>query len=291
VPRRGGVEWHGVNDSAFDLLARVKFFEEPQNYFTGVGGLSSYHTPSDLRGELAFGLDLFGRPVWEQVPAAVVESRADSPYEINLIDRNASDRPFTPAELERVLRRFDVDVAQLPDRLANVLNLTPVENARLVTTDSFDPPVPGTALISDLADTWTTNIGSVQQLITARLLENGVAAATVPGLLKRLLPSEVLLGQRLDINRPLGNARDDSAAGTAGHRLVDEVGEQANEQIWGTNVGIVRTEFQNVPVYHTNGADVNNDNQLTIDDHQMLARQLLARHIYVLLMALRDSII
>jgi len=277
-----------ANDSAFDLLARVKFFEEPQNYFTGVGGLSSYHTPSDLRGELAFGLDLFGRPVWEQVPAAVVESRADSPYEINLIDGNANDRPFTPAELERVLRRFDVDVSQLPDRLSNVLNLTAVENARLVTTDSFDPPVPGTALISDLADTWTSKVGSAQQLITARLLENGVAAGAVPGLLKNLMPSELLLGQRLDINRPLGNGRDDTTAGNAGFGLVDEVGEQANEPIWNYNVGTVRTEFQTVPVYHTNGADVNNDNQLTINDH-LLARQLLARHIYVLLMALRDS--
>ncbi|MCL4206884.1 MAG: hypothetical protein KJ000_30755 [Pirellulaceae bacterium] len=293
APGAAGSNGMVANDSAFDLLARVKFFEEPQNYFSGIGGLSSYHTPSDLRGELAFGLDLFGRPVWEQVPAAVVESRADSPYELNLIDGDANDRPFTPAELERVLRRFDVDVSQLPDRLSNVLNLTAVENARLVTTDSFDPPVPGTALISDLADTWTSKVGSAQQLITARLLDNGVAASAVPGLLKNLMPSELLLGQRLDINRPLGNARDDTPAGTAGHRLVDEVGEQANEQIW-ANVGPAvgtppyRSEFQNVPVYHTNGADVNNDNQLTINDH-LLARQLLARHIYVLLMALRDS--
>ncbi len=54
---------------------------------------------------------------------------ANSPYELNL-DRNQTcgvpssiptvDNPFSPSELERVLRPFDVDAPELPDRLAQL---------------------------------------------------------------------------------------------------------------------------------------------------------------------------
>jgi hypothetical protein len=291
--------------SGFDLIGRVKFFEEPANYFRDLNTLSyqytSYSTPADLRGELAFGMDMFGRPMWEQVPATVAESRADSPYEINLVEPTVQDQPFTAADLEAVLRRSDVDGIQLPNRLRELLDLTYPENARLVTTHSFDPPVPGTAVFTDLAEQYhnrgLNNVRSMQELLTVRLLAqpSPPPASAIPNLLKHLMPSELLLGQRLDLNRPLGNARDDTPAGQPGRRVVDEVGEQDNERIW-QDVGAIpeRPEFQNVPVYHTNGADVNNDGQLTItgsapnNDHR-LARQLLARHIYVLLMALRDE--
>ena len=292
----------GSASPAFDLLARVKFFEEPPNYFSGAGGLSSYFTPPDLRGELAYGMDVFGRPVWEPIPPAVVESRANSPYEINLLEQNAHDRPFTAAELEAVLRRYDIDAAQLPRRLRDLLNLTDLENTRLVTTHSFDPPVPGTAVISDLADHQlsmggNTNIRSVPELIGARLRQNGVSQAQVPAMLRHLVPSEVLMGQRMDINRPLGDGRD-----TSGNSLVDEInvneqfpvnpdtGDRWNERMsgWHQGVGPSRTEFRNVPIHHTGGVDVNQDGSLNAVD-LMLARQLLARHIYVLLMALRDE--
>ena len=63
----------------------------------------------------------------------------DSPYEMNLsrtTPRNSSspvattpaagtgpaDSPFTPGELERILRMYDIDASSLPDRLRAVLD-------------------------------------------------------------------------------------------------------------------------------------------------------------------------
>jgi len=50
----------------------------------------------------------------------------------------ATQNPFTPGELERVLRPFDPDCATLPPRLAALLDDLDVSARRLVTTDSWD---------------------------------------------------------------------------------------------------------------------------------------------------------
>ena len=129
--------------TGLDPLAGIKFFEEPQNFFASAGGRSAYSSPPDLRGELAFGLDVFGQPAFEQVPGAVAESRADSPYEINLLDRTASDAPFSPAELEPILRPWTMMSVRYRADCADNLDLVAPGNARLVTTDSYDPRFPG----------------------------------------------------------------------------------------------------------------------------------------------------
>ncbi len=70
----------------FDQLARIRFFEEPTNYFTGLGGRSSYSSPSDLRAELAFGVNVFGQPIFEPLPnIPTIAARGDNPYETNLL--------------------------------------------------------------------------------------------------------------------------------------------------------------------------------------------------------------
>ena len=50
----------------------------------------------------------------------------------------ANQNPFTPGELERVLRPFDPDCATLPPRLAALLDDLDGSARRLVTTDSWD---------------------------------------------------------------------------------------------------------------------------------------------------------
>ena len=50
----------------------------------------------------------------------------------------ANQNPFTPGELERVLRPFDADCATLPPRLAALLDDLDGSARRLVTTDSWD---------------------------------------------------------------------------------------------------------------------------------------------------------
>jgi hypothetical protein len=161
------------------------------------------------------------------------------PYEINLLEPSIHDRQFTAADLEAVLRQYDVDAMQLPGRLRELLNLTNLENARLVTTHSFDPPVPGTALFSDVADQYRGQRWSIQELLSLRLLAetDPPPENAIPGLLKHLMPSELLLGQRFDINRPLGNARDDTPAGNAGHGLVDEQSVSKPERSSGKRFG------------------------------------------------------
>jgi hypothetical protein len=50
----------------------------------------------------------------------------------------ANQNPFTPGELERVLRPYDPDCAALPPRLAGLLDNLDGSARRLVTTDSWD---------------------------------------------------------------------------------------------------------------------------------------------------------
>lgn len=77
-----------------------------------------------------------------------VDGRGGSAYGLRL-DRNAprpaaltgqaTQNPFTPGELERLLRPFDPDCSTLPPRLAALLSDLDGSARRLVTTDSWDP--------------------------------------------------------------------------------------------------------------------------------------------------------
>lgn len=99
----------------------------------------------------------FAKPEWSTGADPLRETR-DDPYEILLDTRRGPggllhdpatdgtvvgavphpDNPFTPAELEAVLRPYDVDANRLPPRLAAMLG-SAAEEARLkVTTDSWD---------------------------------------------------------------------------------------------------------------------------------------------------------
>lgn len=273
--------------TGLDPLAGIKFWEEPENYFASGGGRSAYSSPPDLRGELAFGLDVFGQPAFEQIPGTVPESRADSPYEINLLDRTTADGPFTPAELEPILRPLDYDVSALPSRLRDKLDLATQGNARLVTTDSYDPPVPGISVPGELrgllASANVANARNVAELLAARL---SVSTGNVDAELTKLLAPDLALGLRMDINRPLGNGRDDDHNG-----IVDEPGESGLEYVWNAQGNPPAfgssAQFSDVPFQHTGGLAADGG-PLGLPDN-LLARQLFARHLYVLMMTLIDQ--
>ena len=353
--------------AGYDILAQLKSFEEPRNYFWPLGGRSSYSSPSDLRAELAFGLDDLGQPTFQRLfdpsvvppnpqPPEVIESRMDSPYELNLLKHIAADSPYTAADLERVLRRFDYDISMLPDRLSSYIsNLRNGPNARIVTTASFDPPVPGVVVPAELAGaveneirnpsgTGQTNVnlhlshaGCFMDLLKARLDTTVLSTASdIERELGKMVSPDLMMGLRMDLNRPLGNGRNESTllqhfpdpnnpndppppAGFEqvwrGVGLVDEMAlpylpnnplhnpELLNPLVY-SNVGTVRSQFQNVQVWHTNGIDVDGDG--TIDtpfqdtdgdgtpdifpewDDRLRTRQLMARHLYVLMMTLID---
>ena len=269
-----------------DLLAGIKHFTEPLNYFNSAGQRSAYATPPDLRGELAFGFDVFGQPVSEQIPGSVLDARADSPYEINLIDHPNADAPFTLAELEAVQRRWDLDSPTLPHRLLNLVDLTASENARLVTTDSYDPPVPGIQVPNELRRTF-----AAAGLPNARNMAELMASRLTPGVdvnaeLTKLLSPDLALGLRMDVNRAFGNGQDDN-----GNGIADEPGEQSAEYVWNQQGSSPRfaspAEFTDVRCYQSNGADVNGDGKIDGQDG-LLARQLFARHLYMLMMTVID---
>lgn len=284
--------------SGYDGRARFMFFEESENYFfPGTHGRSSYSSPADLRGELAFGINDYGQPSFEELTSAVTEARADSPYELNLVDGGSVDAPFTPAELERVLRRFDYDVGQLPSRLSEFItnwNSTASPNGRIVTTASFDPPVPAHGIPARLAQEANdqsislSTVHAFADLLAIRLRNRGVT--DVSGELQKMLWTDALMGKRLDINRPLGNGRDNN-----GNGVVDEMGEQNGEQIYAdvaTAAGAagltqLQNQFNSTPLWHVNGQDLNGDSTPDWRDG-LLARQLLARHLYVMTLTLCD---
>ena len=129
---------------------------------------TQFGTSPDFRARYAIGLDRFGQPIdeaWAEMNTDDTDNvtynpgitfHVDTPYELNLFETTGSnptetDAPYTLAELERILRMFDVDAASAPDRLAIPWRLpsrswqevAPIRiNANLVTTDSWALPVP-----------------------------------------------------------------------------------------------------------------------------------------------------
>lgn len=240
-------------DNMFDIEMQLSLQGVPQ----GSGNWkSAYGSIPDFKGRYATGLNDFGQPITEVVSDSTY-SAADTPYELNLFQitsdtPNTADTPFTLAELERILRAYDVDAAAAPDRLANLgefLDPARLQQTRnLVTTDSWDLPVPSWNLPSWVNETDGTkmdldgNTGdndSFQEVMGrpavgagfADLIEyrfraaNGITAGTALTVVQRratemLVPHDLANGTKLDINRALGNGRDDN-----GNGVVDEPGE------------------------------------------------------------------
>ncbi|MHB1035795.1 MAG: hypothetical protein ACYC0Y_14235 [Pirellulales bacterium] len=290
------------------------YLTNPNNPVVRLG--SAFGTPPDLQGRMAIGLDLRGQPWYDTVTSATSElvqknQTVHSPYEVNLslqaprastwIGNQPSppDNPFSAAELERLLRPNDIDTRTLSERLALVapsLLLQPGAS-RLVTTDSWDLPCPSPAAPPELVPYLPKkHAASILDILIARMnqrrVESGRPAATPAEVMKALaldqsryslLPAEMLAGLRMDIDRPFGNGRDDN-----GNGVVDEPEEAGLEKAWhdiefaGTGSDVPAAgAFRNVPFDH------NNDGVQDMND--LFARQAYARHLYVLLMLLKDA--
>jgi len=304
-------------------------FEHATYAYTDVAFPSSYGTPADLDGDSMLALDLHGQPLYIAYTIGAgwgeVSDRVDSAYELDLSlnarhagfssterfgnsmgtmavgpDMNGKvssvDAPFTAAELERLLRYNDIDATGLPDRLLrlapNAFNSAVSPKLRnLVTYGSFDLPVPSMVFTSPemMKDVFALAGGTktpalfdanITQLLRAKLVRNGIADGSVAmqDAMKQLLWPELVMGVKMDINRPLGNGRDDN-----GNKVVDEPDALPTaENEWSGN------EIDSggpVP-------DLNNDgtrNAPIPSGADRRVRQLLARHLYVLMMLLVDE--
>ncbi|MFZ5829284.1 MAG: hypothetical protein ACOY3P_04315, partial [Planctomycetota bacterium] len=257
----------------------------------------SFGAPPDMRGTGVVGLDLGGRPLWSGLastfdPAETTQYRMgmggknqhiDDPYEIDLSlgaprglylpESMVPDNPFGPSELERVLRPFDRDAPALPRRLFALTYDSTLQDSVLarrrlmVTTESWDLPVPSISLPPDLfADFRTAHPGERPAHVTDLLRAKSVAAT----LWRDLFPSEMLAGLQLNLNRPFGDGRDDN-----GNGVVDDDAEEANETFsqW------------TKPGTKTGGIAFDHHNGLTTTQ---TARQMQARWLYVLMMLMAD---
>lgn len=266
--------------------------------YWAMGAFDSYGTPPDWNGNASIGVDLAGRPIYWGMGERR-DYAMNSPYEMNLFHDSAwrtnrsplrtIDNPFTLAELERILRPYDVDSATLPSRLllltsnsaTNLTGSSLLARAADVTTDSWDLPCAPVAIPPE----WQYNGPALHLLnvLQRKIARNGgtLVGDDLVRRARQLLPFEMLSGLRMNLNRPLGNGRDDN-----NNNVVDEAEENESPQ------RITYCDVDSRGQLRQNLADLDLSNGMALDDDprtpaasvadRKSARQFFARNLYVL---------
>ncbi len=276
----------------------------------GVNIRGLYGTPADIDSDGGIGLDPTGNPIYASLGEG--DDAIDDPYEIELTrDRSQrrraavndntkvadADAPFTPTDLEALLRIYDADVGTLQSRLLALATDTFVNRPGstatvaaaerdflrgIFTTESWDTPTASLALGMPELLTAGAPFDSPFELRSSTMLDNklkagGMEPAIPTSTLRKLelrkgLYPRFFDGLKFDINRPFGNAFDDDGDG-----VVDNPGEI--DSLWGSlSGGSVQFDYDNdgaVPADVAKQANV--------------ARQAMARHLYMLAMMLRHK--
>lgn len=180
-----------------------------------------YNSPPDLHGRVkAFAFVTTGSEAVPRMGYANPEwsdryETVDDPYEFRIDTRKGfggyfndpgfsgtpgaivfSHNPFTLAELEPVLRPYDIDTNRLPPRLAVMLGSSAENNRQQITTDAWD-----TTVITGFAVRRLFGAPGVNGWLTGPSVVNaplyGDTAAT------GLLGGEAARGEKFNLNRPL----------------------------------------------------------------------------------------
>ncbi|RMG02157.1 MAG: hypothetical protein D6741_04160, partial [Planctomycetota bacterium] len=237
-----------------------------------------------------------GWPLYQQVTNSWTIAALESQYKLNLSQKRGRrmpsgattvgiDAPFTPEELEALLRPYDADSAGLPDRLLKLVYV-PTAPADLqawlqahrheITTESWDVPVPALAG----SEPWRTD--TPRSGGTPTHLSDVFGNSLTPQQLLDLMPPELQAGLRFDLNRPFGDGRDND-----GDNVVDDPGEAisgVDMVAYSSPGGPLNTPLQD---YDRNGV-VDQDPSNPVPTADRDPRILYARHLYVLTMALCD---
>jgi hypothetical protein len=176
------------------------------NVLSGTLERQIYNSPPDLHGRLkvftgtpaasaAVPTLSLAKPEWGN-------ETTDDPYEVRLGENarragsaGADDATFTYAELEKILRPYDIDSQLLPNRLAAILGSTAEEGRLLFTTDSWDTTVI-TGSAARQIRTWMTG------LPTGTTALYGTMSGTT-GPVTGALTGELARGEKFDLSRPL----------------------------------------------------------------------------------------
>ncbi len=328
-------------------LALVKHWGLPIPGFPSIP--TAYGSAPDLWGRGFVALDVAGTPMnpgmssefyaAAQLATAAVSGNSstgsapsgsydtlNNPYAMNLSRRivrasqvsGAVDNPFTPAELERLLRVYDLDCGSLAPRLSTLIDptsgATPLGASgaiaalrRQVTTDSYDPPCPNVLSPTTNTSHPTANNFRAEYpvlLNPATLFYGGMLQASppmssghVPAQLSLMLPPDLMNGQRLDINRLFGNGLDDDQDGVVDE--PDEYGADSTNPVfepawvsgsasapWMSGGGVSPFPSEgSTPVKLA--IDWNHDGTIDSKD-AVFVRQQTARYLYLLAMNLID---
>jgi len=221
---------------------------------------------------------------------AIASERAGDAYETSTGTTAYGDTPFTVAELERILRRFDDDVDALPEHIREHLeefsgydNLSEIN--RVITTRSAELRLPKLAAAASIP----TNSGATLENDAGNFLgfirlvhEQRYRKRSFPPdlstdepilnieALYQLFPPEFSNNLRMDINRAFGNGVDDNDDGN-----VDEPYELATsaELELGHN-GATIVASSNSGLYRNRQRDLGSNSRAYLGSRQLLARYL-----------------
>ena len=209
-----------------------------------------------------------------------VNECVNNPYELDPSGRLVGDRTFTLSDLEAVLRSREFDSDLLPnDLIAPLREIAALDsafalqlaNSLTTLSRSDDSPIS--------YQQGTSAYKALVQLITLLIpqtdgIDNTPTTFLTSAQINALVPQEIRLGRKFDINRPFGNRIDDDVTSDG---IIDE----PNETEPATPYGVSSNGTGTVPTRYsaTTGltADFNFDS--TVD-----ARQLFARQLYTLMM-------
>lgn len=244
-------------------------------------------TPLDPRGMRGVYLDFNGQPRFHYpntdgtyMVAPNDSEWIDDPYESNLITPQADDALYTVNDLEQMLRLPDFE--DYSNRLLIALNATqsPLMQTNLLrrfTTHSFDIPAPPAAV------TGNADPRSLAQLVRQRLTTAGMTDVNqLNRQIQLIVPTELRYGQKMDLNRLLGNGKDDNSNGVVDDPI--ELLSNHEELMWNTTDIYGRFVDMDDP----NFRDQYLDNTQTVPNVQF-SRQVFARHLYCMAMFLLDN--
>jgi hypothetical protein len=271
--------------AAADPISATRFFEIPANYFGG-GSPGSYQGPPDFVGQLARAVDPRGQLVTDVPTDTTSDLRARAVYRT----RVGSDTRFTPVEFERILRYYDLDVAQTPDRLERLATIlsggsaAAAFNRQIVTTEGRDMPIAPAVATKGINAQNTSNKTGFRD---AMALLRKRASLSETDLLS-VVDRDFYFGLKMNLNRPLGDAVDRA---TGANAVIDEHETYFDRNGDGT---IDEKDFPETydafqkGIRLVNGEDMNNDGTVNTQD-DALARQQLAKHLYVLASLCTDT--
>jgi hypothetical protein len=256
-----------------DVLSAIKNPGLP-NVFGTQAVFYGYGTQADLfgRGAVVVKPEEYGQPLWLAGTFTPTWIEAvDDPYELNLSLSGplaGADTPYTLGELEAILRYPDADRKRLSQRLLTRASTTLDGNSdksrqsrRRITTISSHIPV-----IDVPWDKWPQRLKDAFVSGTHR---------------DRMVAFQILRGLKMDLNRWMGNGRDDN-----NNQVVDEPWEQNETSIWPTQTHdgqSMPVSFQNTALNYLNLPPSGTGNS------PFYARQAYARHLFCLMWAVKKS--